>query len=68
MGNNGIRLKTPLTATGNTAPEANLEMVLFGSRTRGRPWAGADEPCTPCRASAVTQMGLNITAEAVPPT
>ncbi|MDB4976552.1 MAG: hypothetical protein JWN48_4893 [Myxococcaceae bacterium] len=27
MGNSGIKLKTPLTATGSTAPEANLEMA-----------------------------------------
>ena len=27
MGNSGIKLKIPLTATGSTAPEANLETV-----------------------------------------
>lgn len=62
MGNHGIRLKTPLTATGNTAPEANLETALSSA-------CELDSlPPEAASAGAEISRGLSSTAEAAPPT
>jgi hypothetical protein len=71
-GNSGIKLKIPLTATGSTAPEANLETatdVASGAEIRvaARPWATRVKvEAGPWGTRAKSQ--LSSTAEAAPPT
>jgi hypothetical protein len=55
MGSIGIALKIPLTATGSTAPEANLEAAC-GAMSWGEP------------ARVEIHWELSSTAEAAPPT
>jgi hypothetical protein len=79
MGNSGIRLKIPLTATGSTAPEANLETAV-GSKRAVPPRASATSGAhthvegrgcsAPERTTRITRITLELssTAEAAPPT
>jgi hypothetical protein len=78
MGNSGIKLKIPLTATGSTAPEANLETAV-GSKRDVPPPASEDATsgartrvegrgCSAPEGTTRITMELSSTAEAAPPT
>jgi hypothetical protein len=73
MGNSGIELKIPLTATGSTAPEANLETApgslrAVGPRASDDVTSGGNALDDARPWATQTKLELSSTAEAAPPT